>query len=285
MFDESSSITVVTDTFNSENARLNEVMSSFVKHMHNFIKEVEPSDEEWMAGIQFLTEVGHKCDDVRQEFILFSDTFGITALKDAINNRKPKEATEATVLGPFYRDGAETLPLGASISNGPRDGEPCLVRGRITDINGNPIPGAKIDVWQSNSDGFYEQQDADQPEMNLRGVFLSDSDGSYYFKSVTPKYYPIPGDGPVGMLLDDLGRHHFRPAHIHFIVSAEGYESVTTQFFDSEDPYIDSDAVFGVKDSLVVDFNTLEITEEAEQYCLAVGDCLIEFNFSLNPES
>ncbi len=281
MFDEYNSVSVVTETLKSENKRLNEVMSSFVKHLHNFINEVEPTDEEWMTGVQFLTDVGHKCDDVRQEFILLSDTFGVTALKDAINNRKPQAATEATVLGPFYRDGAQEMSLGENISRSPKDGEPCLVRGVVTGLDGNPINGAKIDVWQANAEGFYDQQDPDQPDMNLRGLFQTNADGHYFFRTVKPKFYPLPSDGPVGKLLNELKRPHYRPAHIHFIVSAEGYESVVTQFFDSSDPHIDSDVVFGVKSSLAKNFDKLS-AEEATQYGLSYGDHLIEFNFVLN---
>ena len=196
---------VVVSTLNSENPRLNQVMESFTRHLHEFIREVEPNDEEWMVGIQFLTQVGQMCNDVRQEYILFSDTMGVTALKDCINNRKPEGATEATVLGPFYRDGAEVLPLGANISRGDNDGEPCVVRGRVTTPDGKPIAGALLDTWQAAATGFYEVQDESQPEMNLRGRFKTDENGYYHFKSVKPKNYPIPGDGPVGQLLNCRG--------------------------------------------------------------------------------
>lgn len=275
---------IVVSTLNSDNPRMNEVMESFIRHMHGFIREVEPNDEEWMAGIQFLTQVGQMCDDVRQEYILLSDTLGVTALKDCINHRKPEGATEATVLGPFYREGAEALPLGSSISRGENDGEACLVRGRVTTPDGEPIRGAVLDAWQAASTGFYEQQDDSQPEMNLRGRFKTDENGYYYFKTVKPKNYPIPGDGPVGKLLDAVGRHNYRPAHIHFIVSADGFEPVITQFFDSGDEYVKSDAVFGVKDSLVVDFNTIDEPELAAEYGMPVGSWIVEYNFGLNPE-
>lgn len=276
---------VVTDTLNSDNPRLNEVMASFLRHMHDFIREVEPSDEEWMAGIKFLTDVGHTCDDARQEFILLSDVLGITALKDLINNPKPEGATEATVLGPFYRDNAKEMEKGASISRGDKDGEPCAVQGRVTTPDGKPIAGAVLDVWQASDAGLYEQQDEHQPEMNLRGRFHTDGNGYYQFRTVKPHYYPIPGDGPVGKLLSALGRHNYRPAHIHFIVSAKGYEPVVTQFFDGSDPYIESDAVFGVKDSLITSFQTIDDAQAAEKSGVPVGSWLAELNFGLKPES
>lgn len=276
---------VVISTLNSDSPRLNEVMESLIRHLHEFIREVEPNDEEWMAGIQFLTQVGQMCDDVRQEYILLSDTLGVTALKDCINHRKPEGATEATVLGPFYRKGAEAMPLGSNISRGESDGEPCVVRGRVTTPDGAPISGAVLDAWQAASTGYYEQQDENQPEMNLRGRFQTDENGYYHFKTVKPKNYPIPGDGPVGKLLDAVGRHNYRPAHIHFIVSAEGFEPVITQFFDADDEYVKSDAVFGVKDSLIARFQRVEDSTLANELDIPIGGWLVEFDFGLNPEA
>ncbi|WP_290699393.1 intradiol ring-cleavage dioxygenase [Amphritea sp.] len=275
---------IVVSTLNSDDPRLNQVMESLIRHLHGFIREVEPSDEEWMAGIQYLTEVGQMCNDVRQEYILLSDTLGVTVLKDSLNNKKPEGATEVSVLGPFYREGAEVMPLGASISRGENDGQPCVVRGRVTTPDGTPIAGAVMDAWQAASTGFYEQQDENQPEMNLRGRFKTDENGYYHFKTVKPKNYPIPGDGPVGKMLDAVGRHNYRPAHIHFIVSAEGYELVITQFFDATDEYVTSDAVFGVKESLLVDFQEVTDPAQAAELNLPVGGWLVEFNFGLNPE-
>ncbi|GGO79911.1 6-chlorohydroxyquinol-1,2-dioxygenase [Marinobacterium nitratireducens] len=273
---------VVIGTLNSENARLNDVMSCLVRHLHAFIREVEPTDEEWISGIEFLTRVGQKCDTVRQEYILLSDTLGVTALKDCIANRKPEGVTEVAVLGPFYRDGAQLLPLGSNISRGTADGEECLVRGRVMTAAGKPVAGALIDVWQAADNGLYEQQDESQPEMNLRGCFLSDEDGFYSFRTVKPKYYPIPGDGPVGEMLSAVGRHNYRPAHIHFIVSAEGFEPVVTQIYDRQDPYIDSDAVFGVKESLVKDFHRIEDAGLARDFGVSLGAWFLEYDFVLN---
>ena len=245
--------------------RLYEVMSALVKHLHAFIKEVEPTNEEWMQGIRFLTRTGQMCTDWRQEFILLSDTLGVSMLVETINNRKPSGATETTVLGPFYISDAPRYPNGANICLDGK-GEPLLVRGRVTDLEGRPIAGAMLDVWQANDEGFYDvQQKGLQPDMNLRGVFTTDAEGRYFFKSAKPRFYPIPDDGTVGKMLKALGRHPFRPAHIHFIVGAEGHRPITTHVFDPDDPYLSSDAVFGVKESLIVDFRKVDDPAEIER--------------------
>jgi catechol 1,2-dioxygenase len=255
-FSEEKSEEAVISRMDSEKVdpRLHEVTKSLIRHLHGFVKEVEPTNEEWMAGIKFLTETGHMCTDWRQEFILLSDTLGVSMLVETINNRKPSGATETTVLGPFYIEGAPKLENGANISLDGK-GEPMLVRGRVTDTAGKPIAGALLDVWQANDDGFYDvQQKGIQPDMNLRGLFTTDADGRYWFRSAKPNYYPIPDDGPVGKLLKALGRHPYRPAHVHFIVGAKGFQPITTHYFVSGDPYLETDAVFGVKESLIVGF-------------------------------
>jgi catechol 1,2-dioxygenase len=194
------------------------------------------------------------CNDWRQEFILLSDVLGVSMLVDAINARRPTGASENTVLGPFHVADAPEYEMGTNICLDQK-GEDMVVRGRILDTEGNPVAGARIDVWQANDEGFYDvQQKGLQPDFNLRGVFTTGADGSYWFKAVKPKFYPIPDDGPVGQLLGRLGRHPFRPAHLHYIISAEGYDTLTTHIFDPDDPYINSDAVFGVKESLLADF-------------------------------
>ena len=235
--------------------RLKRVMEVLVRHLHAAVKEIEPTDAEWLRAILFLTETGHKSDDWRQEFILLSDVLGVSMLVDAINNRKPSGASESTVLGPFHIDGAPELPMGANICLDAK-GAPMLVTGRILDTAGQPIAGARIDVWQANDEGFYDvQQKGIQPDFNLRGVFTTGADGRYWFQGVKPKFYPIPADGPVGGLLKALGRHPNRPAHLHYILSAPGYQRLTTHIFDPDDPYIHSDAVFGVKASLLARFD------------------------------
>ncbi|WP_147124279.1 intradiol ring-cleavage dioxygenase [Shimia ponticola] len=256
--EENSADVVISRNAEAKDARLAEVMAAITKHLHAAVKEIEPTQEEWFEAIQFLTKVGHMCDDWRQEFILLSDSLGVSMLVDAINNRKPSGASESTVLGPFHVPDAPELPMGADICLDQK-GEPMLVKGRILGTDGNPIDAAKIDVWQANDEGFYDvQQKGLQPDFNLRGVFRTGADGSYHFKGVKPKFYPIPADGPVGQLLDKLGRHPYRPAHLHYILEADGYETLITHIFDPDDPYIHSDAVFGVKESLLAKFDLIE---------------------------
>ena len=242
---------VVSKLAGCENARLKQVMTSFVRHLHAFVREIEPTQDEWFTAIKFLTDTGHMCDDKRQEFILLSDTLGVSTLVELINNRKSPGMTETSVLGPFWVDGAPHLPLGASIV---KDGTAAdlLVHGRVHDAEGRPIPAAVLDVWQTAPNGMYDVQDPNQPAMNLRGKFTTGSDGKFDFQTIMPTPYPIPHDGPVGALLTATGRHPWRPAHLHFIVSAPGYRALTTALYFEDDPYVDSDAVFGVKSDLVV---------------------------------
>lgn len=237
---------------NCQNPRLKQITESLIRHLHAFIREVEITPEEWFEGIQFLTKTGQICDDKRQEYILFSDILGASMLVDAIANRKPAGATESSVLGPFYVEGAPEVQLGTDLAV--VEGDRVRVHGKIVDLKGNPIQGATLDVWQTAPNGLYHVQDKDQPEYHLCGKLRSDNDGNYSFLTLDPVSYSIPTDGPVGKYLREMGRHPFRPAHIHFIVSAPGYKSVVTQLFTEGDQYLDSDAVFGVKPSLVVPF-------------------------------
>ncbi len=275
---------VLDSMAHTPDARLKQVMSSLVSHIHTFLREVELTQEEWALGIQFLTRTGHMCDENRQEFILLSDITGVTMLVDAINHRLPGGATESTIFGPFYREGAAELPMGATISKDGR-GEPVVVMGSVLSTDGTPIPGALLDVWETDENGLYEQQDPEQPEMNLRGKFRTDSLGRYCFVGIKPVSYAIPDDGPVGQLLRTLGRHPFRPAHIHLLISADGFAPVTTHLFVKGDPYLDSDAVFGTKDSLVVDFVRHDSEEEAASYHVTVPFYRVEYDFVLKPLS
>jgi len=264
--------------------RVKFMVDALVKHLHAFIKEARPTLDEWAFGIKFLTEVGHLCNDWRQEFILLSDTLGISMLAESINNHKMSGETESTVLGPFYIENAPKYPNGANICLDGK-GEPVWVYGQVTDAEGKPIPGATLDVWQANEDGFYDvQQKGIQPDMNLRGVFTADAEGRYSFRSAYPRYYPIPHDGPVGRMLQALDRNHNRPAHLHFIVSAPGFEKVTTHIFTPDCPWLRDDAVFGVKESLVADFRRVDDPEKAAQIGLANPFKAVEWNFKLARE-
>jgi hydroxyquinol 1,2-dioxygenase len=260
--------------------RLRAIMTSLIRHLHDFIREVELTEAEWMQAIQFLTRVGQMCDDRRQEFILLSDTLGVSMLVDAINHRADGGVTESTVLGPFYRQGARELPAGASISLDGR-GEPAIVSGRVLSADGTPIAGAVLDVWEGNDNGLYEQQDPNQPDMNLRGRFRTDAEGRYTIVAIKPVSYPVPDDGPVGEMLRTLGRHPYRPAHIHFIVSADGHAPLTTHLFARGDPYLGSDVVFGTKDSLIVDFVRQDSEVEATKRGIEAPFYTVEYDFVL----
>ncbi len=254
-FSEKKSVEVVQGRVGKNaNKRAKVLVNSLVKHLHAFIKETEPTLDEWMSGIQFLTKTGHMSTDWRQEFILLSDTLGISMLVETINNRKKTGETESTVLGPFHVSNAPRYANGANICLDGK-GEPLLVSGTVRNVKGKVIAGATLDVWQTNEEGFYDvQQEGIQPDHNLRGIFTTDEKGRFNFTSAYPRFYPIPTDGPVGDLLKGLDRNPNRPAHIHFIVSAPGYKPVTTHLFTSDCPWLKDDAVFGVKESLIADF-------------------------------
>jgi catechol 1,2-dioxygenase len=280
-FTEQNATDVVLDRLAScSDPRLKQILTSIITHLHAVVREVEPTEEEWFGAIQFLTRTGQMCDDKRQEYILLSDTLGVSMLVDAINHRKPRGATESTVLGPFHVAGAPPLEMGADLSRDGK-GEALWVSGRVLDPDGSPIAGARLDVWQTSSDGFYDIQDRTQPEMNLRGLFTTAADGRYFFRSIKPTSYSIPTDGPVGEMLDAAGRHAMRPAHVHFIVSAPGFEAVTTHLFVAGDPFLDSDAVFGVKDSLIVPFVRHDDPETARVRGLGNPYYSVEYDFVL----
>jgi hydroxyquinol 1,2-dioxygenase len=233
--------------------RLRTIMKSLVRHLHEFVTEVGLTESEWMAGIEFLTDVGHITDDKRQEFILLSDTLGVSMVVDAISHQLPPGATQSTVLGPFYVSDSPLREYGASTAEKP-SGTPCWVHGRVLDTDGNPIAGAQLDVWQNADDQLYAVQDPSIPQDNLRGRFLTRDDGSYAFLAVRPTDYTVPSDGPVGKMLAAVSRHPWRPAHLHMIVSALGYRTLVTHIFDPASEHLDSDTVFAVKPSLVRNF-------------------------------
>jgi len=248
-FNEYNATEAVLDSFaNIKDDRLKTIMNSIISHLHKVVKEVEPTEEEWMNVIMFLTNTGHKCDDRRQEFILLSDVLGISMLIDSINNRKSKNETETTVLGPFHAS-SPNIKNGDNIAKNVV-GKKCIVSGSILNINNDPIAEASLEVWQSGPDGLYDVQKGNEV-VDLRATLISLEDGSYLFRTVKPQFYPIPVDGPVGDLLTKLDRHPFRPAHIHFMVKAKGYKDLITHVFIDGDKYLQSDTVFAVKKSLI----------------------------------
>ncbi len=255
--------------------RVAEVMSCLVKHLHAFAKETHLTQAEWDIGIDFLTRTGQICSAERQEFILLSDVLGFSMLVDAINNRRPAGATENTVFGPFHVADAPIRAMGDTISLDGK-GEACLFEGKVIDLHGTPIEGACVDVWSDNADGFYDvQQPGIQPKWNNRGRFFTGRDGAYAFRGIKPTSYPIPDDGPVGKMLAHLGRHPYRPAHMHFLVTAPGFQKLVTHTFVGDDTYLESDAVFGVKKTLIAPFERLEGADTAWRS---------PFDFVLTPE-
>lgn len=262
----------VLDRFSkTPDPRLKEIISSLVKHLHDFARETKLTEEEWMKGIQFLTATGQMCDDKRQEFILLSDTLGLSTLLVAQNNKKPDGCTEATVFGPFYVEGAPNYQDGEDVSNG-AVGEPCVVTGTVKSLNGQAIADAVLEVWQADAEGFYDVQRADLDHPQARGVVRSNAEGLFNFKTIVAQAYPIPTDGPVGEMLRATKNHPWRPAHLHFMIKAQGYETLITHVFREGDHYLDSDAVFGVRQTLIADW-----VKGAD------GVYRLHFDFVLNP--
>lgn len=234
------------------NPRLMTLMQALVRHLHAFLRETRLTEEEWERAIGFLTEVGHITDDTRQEFILLSDVLGVSMQTIAINNAADKNATEATVFGPFFVEGSPEIALGGDISGGAA-GEPCWIHGSVTDTSGHRVPIARIEVWEADAEGFYDVQYGDG-RTAARAHLFSDTDGNYSFWAITPTPYPIPHDGPVGRMLEAVGRSPMRASHLHFMVTAPGFRKLVTHIFVRGDEFLDTDTVFGVKDSLVKDF-------------------------------
>jgi hydroxyquinol 1,2-dioxygenase len=268
------------------NPRLRTIMTSLVQHLHSFARDVKITEEEWFKAIQFLTNVGHITDDARQEFILLSDVLGLSTLVTAQNNVKPAGCTEATVFGPFFIENAPEYPLGADITNGAR-GEPCFVSGRVTSIDGTPLAGVTIDVWQSDEDGFYDVQrpptSSSEHIHRARAKLTTDSSGRYYFKSILAQPYPIPHDGPVGAMLEALGRHPWRPAHLHYMLCAPGHERLITHVFRDNDQYLDTDAVFGVRSTLISDWVRHDEGTAPDGSRMDCPFHTLQYDFVLNP--
>lgn len=268
------------------NPRLRIVMTSLVQHLHSFAREVALTESEWFTAIKFLTDVGHITDEARQEFILLSDVLGLSTLVTAQNNVKPTGCTEATVFGPFFVEGAPEYPLGADISNGAR-GEPCFVSGCVTSTDGTPLAGVTVDVWQSDEDGYYDVQrpptTPGEHKHRARATLMTDKEGRYYFKSILAQPYPIPHDGPVGAMLEALGRHPWRPAHLHYMLSAPGHERLITHVFRNNDKYLDSDAVFGVRSTLISDWEQHEKGTAPDGTKVKRPYHTLKYDFVLNP--
>lgn len=276
---------VLASGANAKDARLKEVTTSLVQHLHAFAREVRLSEEEWFQGIGFLTDVGHITTDKRQEFVLLSDVLGLSMLVTALNNAKPRGCTEATVFGPFHVEDSPHYELGADVANGAR-GEPCFVRGRVLALDGQPIPRAELQVWQADAAGMYDVQYegvGDDVEHRARGTLLADEQGRFHFRTIRAEAYPIPHDGPVGRLLEALGRHPWRPAHLHFMISAPGFERLITHVFRNGDRYLDSDAVFGVRSSLIADWVEHPRGTTPDGGHSDVPFHTLDFDFVLNP--
>ncbi|CAF1313949.1 unnamed protein product [Didymodactylos carnosus] len=264
----------------SADPRVKFLLEKLVDHIHDYARETQLTSEEWMVGLRFLTKCGQMCTDIRQEFILLSDVLGLSALVDALNNPKPPTATESTVLGPFHTDDAPDVANGESIAS-PGKGEKCLVIATVKDIDGKPIEGAKIDVWETDGNGHYDVEYDERDRPDMRGCLTSNKNGEFYFKCVRPVSYTVPTDGPVGELLKNLDRHSFRPAHIHFRINVPGdkYSELITTLFLRGDPHLTTDAVFGVKRSLIVDLGRIEDGSIAKKYDADEQDWLIKWDF------
>jgi hydroxyquinol 1,2-dioxygenase len=280
-FDENNITAAVIERLaESKSPRVRTISESLVRHLHDFVREVEPTQEEWSDAIAFLTRAGQMCTDTRQEFILLSDALGVSMLVDAINHRLPQRATETTVLGPFYVENPPEYNLGDLIDR--RSGPAFFCEGSVKDVDGNPIADAIVDTWHSDSEGFYDVQTEDGlKNLTGRARLRTDAQGRFWFRSILPKFYPIPHDGPVGKMLEAQGRHPYRPAHVHFIVSAPKCETLITHVFLDGDPYLDSDVVFGVKDSLIKKVVQHEGGKTPDGHEVDACTALLHYDFAL----
>jgi len=262
-------------------ARLKEILSVLVRHLHQIVEEARLTHQEWEYAVNFLFRAGRISDDSRQEFILLSDVLGVSSTVDLVNSAN--NASESSVLGPFYVTDPPELPVGGDMIQG-QPGQPVLVEGVVRAPDGTPLPGAVLDIWQNADNGLYDVQEADRDGYNLRCRMITDDQGAYRFTTVRAKPYTVPDDGPVGDLLRATGRHPWRPAHIHFRISKDGYGELITELFDSADRYVDEDAVFGVRESLVADYAPTNDADEAARYGLPTPYLKVVHDFMLAPK-
>lgn len=284
-FNEDTLTQAVVERFmKAKDERFRQLITSAVKHLHAFAREVHLTEEEWFEGIKFLTAVGQKCDDKRQEMILLSDILGLSMMIVALNHKAVPGATEATVLGPFFAHGAKQYEYGADLREGATmKGEDVYVSGRVVTLDGKPVANALLDIWQAKADGIYDVQT--EGEFELRGRVKANPKGEYAFKSYKPKFYSVPVDGPVGELIRATGNHHMRPAHMHAIASAPGYQPVITHVFVDGDPYLDGDAVFAVKDSLIAQYRKVDDAAEAKRLGMPNPFLRLDWDFRLAPDA
>ena len=284
-FNEKSITQAVIDRLSqADDPRFKKVMTSLVTHLHDFVRDVKLTEAEWIGAIQFLTEVGQTCTEKRQEFILLSDTLGVSVLVITLNHPADAGSAESTVLGPFYWEGAPDLPRGSNLAVGVK-GEPTFYSGRVLGAGGRPLENALLDIWSGDGDGTYDMQMAADTGMKARGRIRTDAAGRYWFRSIRPTFYPVPTDGPVGVMLRKMGRHPNRPGHIHMIVSAQDHRPVTTHLFVAGSEYLDSDAVFGMKESLVTQFERHAPGVAPDGERLDVPYYTVNYDFKLRPVS
>jgi hydroxyquinol 1,2-dioxygenase len=282
--DKSITRAVIERLSDCDDPRFKRIMTSLVTHLHDFVRDVQLTEAEWFTAIQFLTEVGQTCTPMRQECILLSDTLGLSMLVINLNHPTQGDSCEPTVLGPYYWEGAPEVPRGSNLGAGVK-GEPTFYSGRVLSVDGRPLAGACLDIWSGDGEGNYDMQTPGQTEMKARGKIHTDAQGRYWFRSIKPSFYPVPTDGPVGRMLRKMGRHPFRPGHIHMIVSATAHQPVATHLFVAGSEYLDSDAVFGMKQSLVAQFDRHPPGVDPYGERIETAYYTVQYDFRLRPAS